>query len=130
MAFEFNAHGSGSVTVDGNFIMIEASGPWNKELFDQLHADLIDNMAKVDRNNYGVYVKMLDDCLVVNEAIAEHINYIKQGNTKAIAVDLGQCNTAALTKEIFGNIYNEGGVTHQFFTESQAALNWLRQQLD
>lgn len=107
-----------------------AEGPWNKEIFQSLHVDFQQAFRQIDINNYVVLVEFLGEAIMVGEVYQEHVEFIKKGNAKAIAVDLSKCTTASLSKQIFTNLYRDGGLKAGFFDNNQAARAWLSEQLD
>ena len=125
----FLAHGNLTIFVEDNIIFIEAQGPWNIEYLDQLHAELIKAVGKVDQNNYAVLLTLKGEAISVEPGLQYHLNFIQRSNVTAVALNLANCTTALLTESIFAQLYKTAGVEHAFFDNSLDAHQWLELQL-
>ena len=125
----FSPHGGLDITIENNLIMIDARGPWNIEYLDQLHGQLLQAITKVDINKYGVLITLRGDAISVGDGFEYHLNFIRKGNTKAVAINLSNCTTALLSESIFSKLYQKAGVNHAFFDNSADAYQWLESQL-
>jgi hypothetical protein len=122
-------HGTLDIVVEDNLVFIEAEGPWNIEYLEQLHEQLIKAVLKVDRNNYAVLITPKGEAISVEAGFEYHLNFIRHGNAKAVALNLAQCTTALLTESIFTKLYRMAGVKHAFFDNSFDARQWLENEL-
>lgn len=120
----FASHGYFSMKSEHNLLIIDAYGPWNKELFTELHQQLYVAVHKLQVNNYGLLVVLHGQALPVKEAIDYHIEFIKQGNPVAIAIDLSKCSSAGLSEDVFSYIYKESDLPHSFFNGYDIARHW------
>lgn len=125
----FSPHGGLSIFVEDNIILIEAQGPWNIEYLDQLHAQLILAVKKVDQNNYGVLLTLKGDAISVEPGLQYHFNFIQRSHVKAVALNMASCTTALLTESIFAHLYHKAKVKHAFFDNSLNAHQWLEAEL-
>lgn len=125
----FSPHGTLDIAVDGNLILIEAQGPWNVEYLDYLHVQLIAAAAKVDPDNYAILITPKGEAISVEAGLEYHLNFIRQGNTKAVALNLAYCTTSLLTESLFTKLYRTAGIKHAFFDNGFDARLWLEKQL-
>ena len=125
----FSPHGTLDIVVEDNLVFIEAEGPWNIEYLEQLHEQLIKAVLKVDQNNYAVLITPKGEAISVEIGFEYHLNFIRQGNTKAVALNLAHCTTSLLTESIFTKLYRMAGVKHAFFDNSFDARQWLENEL-
>ncbi len=125
----FSPHGTLDIAVDGNLILIEAQGPWNVEYLDYLHAQLIAAVANVDLANYAILITPKGEAISVEAGLEYHLNFIRQGNTKAVALNLAYCTTSLLTESLFTKLYRAAGIKHAFFDNGFEARLWLEKQL-
>lgn len=122
-------HGTLDIVIDDNLILIEAQGPWNIEYLDHLHEQLLKTVAKVDVNNYAILITPKGEAISVEAGLEYHLNFIRQGNTKAVALNLAYCTTALLTESLFSKLYRAAGIKHAFFDNGLDARLWLEKQL-
>lgn len=125
----FSAHGSMELAIEDNIILLEAQGPWNIEYINLLHQKLLWAVAQVEPTNYGVLFTPKGEAISVEEGLEHHINFIRQGNTKAVALNLKYCTTSLLTETLFAKIYQTAGIKHAFFDNVLEARNWLEKEL-
>jgi len=125
----FSAHGRCDITVENNIIFTEAEGPWNIEFFQHLHLDLIEAAKKVDYNNFTLLLKVKGVGLAVEEAIPFHIDFILNGNVKAVAINLDDCGTPSSCQEFCSKVYNTANVKHKYFNDNEPAIAWLNEQM-
>ncbi|MGB1237948.1 MAG: hypothetical protein ACPG4U_07030 [Pseudomonadales bacterium] len=125
-------HGRCDITVDGDLIVLEAYGPWNKEFFIQLHTDLYYSALELRDSgceHYGILVNMHGNALLVQDAIDYHSEFVKLAQTDAVAMDLCDCDTPGITRDIFNRIYACGSFDYAFFERPSEARIWLEQRI-
>lgn len=126
----FAPHGTLALAIEDSIILIEAVGPWNIEYIDYLHEKLRWAVTQVDFNNYGVLVTPKGEAISVEAGLEYHAEFIRQGNTKAIALNLGYCTTPLLTENLFTKIYQSAGIKYAFFDNAFDARLWLEKELN
>jgi hypothetical protein len=129
MVATFIAHGKTEIIIEGNIIVIRCIGPWNIEYFHRLHQDIINAVSQVDIHNYAVLLIPLNEAICVAEAIDYHVDFLKQGNAKAIAVNLIGSDVPNITKELCQKAYEQAGLNYQFFYSDESAKAWLEHHL-
>ena len=125
----FVPHGTLKFEIEDNIILIEAQGPWNIEYLDYLHQKMTWAVMQVDRNNYGVLLTPKGEAISVEAGLEYHSNFVRQGSTKAVALNLAHCTTALLTENLFTKIYRGANVKHAFFDNALDARVWLEAEL-
>ncbi len=125
----FSRHGTLDIVIEDNLILIEAQGPWNIEYLDYLHEQLRIAVSKVDINNYAILITPKGEAISVEAGLEYHLNFIRQGNTKAVALNLAHCTTALLTESLFTKLYRAAGIKHAFFDNNFDARQWLEAEL-
>lgn len=126
---QYRPHGTCSILVEGNLMIIKAQGPWNDEYIDCLHKDLILVSQSIDINNYGILLNLYGEALAVDSGFKKHFEFVKRAKTKAIALNLAKCHTREMTKTIFSKIYDQANISNATFTDESSAKTWLHQQL-
>lgn len=126
----FAPHGTLELAIEDNMILIDAVGPWNIEYIDYLHKKLQWAVTQVDINNYGVLFTPKGEAISVEAGLEYHANFIRQGNTKAIALNLAHCTTSLLTENLLTKLYRSAGIKHAFFDNVFDARLWLEKELN
>jgi hypothetical protein len=129
MVSEFSAHGRTEITTEGNIIIIKSLGPWNIEYFHCLHQDIIAAVSQVDFNNYAVLLLPMGEAISVAEAIDYHVAFLKEGNAKAIAVNLSGSDVPNSTKSLCSKAYEQANLNFEFFYSDDLAKQWLQSWL-
>ena len=125
----FKAHGHCDFCVANNVILILAYGPWNDEYFEELHQKLYESVSLVDSNNYAVYIEAHGEAIAMQGGIEQHKQFISGSSVRAVAVNLANCTTKAMTEMLSRKIYNSCNITHDFFNDKDSALAWLNEIL-
>lgn len=130
MKAEFLAHGQCTYTVEDNIITIDATGPWNLEFFQQMHHELSNIILHdVDFHNFAILLILKGDSFAAQDGLDYHLNLVRQGPTKAIAMNSTMSNAAPITRGVFKKVYDQAGLTNQNFDSISAAKAWLRTKL-
>ena len=129
MVGEFPTHGRTDIIINGNVITIDSLGPWNIEYFHELHQDILIAVAKVDFTNYAVLLRPKGEAISVAEAIDYHVAFLKEGNAKAIAVNLSGSDVPNTTKSLCSKAYRAANVNFEFFYCDDLAKAWLNEHL-
>ncbi len=130
MKAEFIPHGKCSYTVDDNIITIDATGPWNLEFFQQMHRELSEIILRdVDFHNFAILLVLRGDSFATQDGLNYHLNLVKRGPTKALAMNSGLSNAAQITQSIFKKTYDQAHLINQYFDSTEAAKAWLRTKL-
>jgi len=127
---ELNPHGKCNYLVENNIITIDATGPWNLEFFKQMHRELADIILNdVDFNNFAILLILKGDSVAVQDGLNYHLNLVRSGPTKALAINSALSNAPQITQSIFKKVYDQAGLKNQCFNSTDAAKAWLAAQL-
>ncbi|MCL6417053.1 hypothetical protein MIB92_15435 [Aestuariirhabdus sp. Z084] len=127
MASRFTAHGNCRFSISGNIVSIYAAGPWNLEFFQSMQKRLRALIeSELDIDNYAILIDFVGVSLASPDVLDYHLEFVKQGNAKAIALNLQQCTSSLLTGEAFSRVYTEGGLTNKCFDNREDAIAWLQ----
>lgn len=122
----FPAHGRCQFTIDNNIIIIDALGPWNLEFFEVLHSNLQLIVLENFKNKaYGIVVILKGETLATQEGLNYHLYKVKQGNAKAIAVNMIHSSFALTTQIQFEAVYNKAELKNKCFRDTSMAKQWV-----
>jgi len=122
---QFIAHGESQLSVEGQILIIDITGPCNIEFFHELHHDLVRISKKINVENYATLLILRGEAIFVEEVFEYHVEFLKKVKTKAIAIDLEYCETPSVTKAMCHKAYCSAEITHEFFENMSQAKNWL-----
>jgi hypothetical protein len=127
---KFPVHGRCQITVNNNIIIIDALGPWNLEFFEILHSNLQQTVQDSLKNKiYGIVVILKGETLATQEGLNYHLSQVKQGNAKAIAINMIHSSFALTTQIQFEAVYNKAGLKNKFFRDTSSAKLWIENLL-
>ena len=129
MAFSYSAHGDTNVIVEDNILIIKSRGPWNIEYVHGLHQQLISVVENHNLSNYGVLLIPLGEAIGVHETMEYHVNFLRQGKAKAVAINLSQCETPHSTESMCRVAYQTANLEHEFFYSNEEAKLWLKNKM-
>ncbi|MDP7593893.1 MAG: hypothetical protein QF552_14575 [Litorilituus sp.] len=129
MHFSFSTHGQTKISVEGDIIIVESTGPWNLEYFEALHQELVMTIINSALDKYAVLLIPIGETIAVHEAKDFHTEFIKKGKACAIAVNLSQSETPLTTQKMCKEVYKEAALEHEFFTSTEKAKCWLKTKL-
>ena len=129
MGIDFSAHGTAMIVVKNNIVTIDAIGPWNLEYFMTLHIRLVQAISQIEDDKYAVLLKPIGEAVAGQDCYKVHLDFIKQGKAKAVAINISLCETPVITRNLLHKIYTDARLEHQFFNDDQSALKWLDTKL-
>ncbi|WP_189766739.1 hypothetical protein [Thalassotalea marina] len=115
--------------IQGNKVVVNATGPWNIEFTDVLHRLLAENVAKVAHDKYGIFLSIHGEAVAGEDVVQAHQNFVQHGNATAVAVILEHCETTAISRMLFGRVYSACNINHAFFDTEKEGMKWLDEQL-
>ena len=129
----FSAHGQLHVSIDGQLLLIEGTGPANLEMVQEYQRQVVGFREKIMHSPWASLVLLKGTPIVSPEAKAVFIETIKQAKVMhlcATAVVFIDVEFAALAEQFWREIYIEVGVPHGFFTTQHEARLWLQDCLN
>ena len=131
METAFIPHGKCTYSVDGGIITINAIGPWNLEFFMQMHIELADIiLTKVDIKNFAILLILEGDSLAAQDGLDYHLNLVRTGPKKAIAINSALSNAPKITQSVFKKVYDQARLKNNVFDCCEVAKVWLATQLN
>ena len=126
MASSYIVHGDSNIHVEDNIIILESRGPWNAEYFQELHRQLTTIVQDNALTDYGVLLIPLGEAIGVHGAMDSHVNFVRQSQTKAIAINLSRCETPFSTESLCRVLYDDANIKYEFFFSTEEAKQWLK----
>jgi hypothetical protein len=130
----YRAHGKFTIRVDGQIIVSEVTGPWNKELVEAWGVQVYPTAKELAANgpNAGIAI-VHESMLCPPEALASLKLLVQYSATKLNCVShciVADRNTEGrdLLQATFARIY-EGIVAYQLFDNFDDALAWSQAQV-
>jgi hypothetical protein len=118
------------LAIEENLILLDVQGPWNLEYIDHLHEKLLGAVSQVPENNYAVLFTPIGEAISVDAGFDYHLKFLRQGNARAIAINLGRCTTPLLTENLFTKLYRAAEIKFAFFDNTFDARLWLEKELN
>ena len=129
MTITYVAHGEVDIIIDDDIMMITAEGPWNDEFFPAFHQQLVKAAYHLNIDRYVVLLDVVGQAIATPRSIEYHAKFVSQSDVQAVAISLQHCQSIAVTRPMFHDIYQQAGINHQFFDNKQAAKAWLHKVL-
>ena len=125
-------HGILNFKLDDNILIIEGTGPWNKEAL-LLSSDTA-GLAQKPRikKKWGVIAILNGDPIHTPDAaslLIEYVTYDKLHGRVATAVILKNASSPEFGRKHIDKIYEQAGELCQFFENLCDAKIWIKQQL-
>lgn len=124
----FPIHGELNLSIDGQLLVIEGSGPANLEMVLNYQRSVIGYREQIMHAPWASLVLLHGTPLFPPEAktiLAETIKSAKAMHLQATAVVLTDVDYAEVVKGFWTEIYQEVDVKYQFFQSEQQARIWL-----
>lgn len=128
MSEKFKVHGDVNLSWQGKTLEINTTGPWNTEFFMYLHEQLINMVRKQHITDFDVLLDVKGEALPTPDAQNAHIEFLKASSAEVVAVNLENCVTKSMTKQVCHHVYTSSGITHQCFNNKAQAIEWLKAQ--
>ncbi|WP_339723038.1 hypothetical protein [uncultured Paraglaciecola sp.] len=126
---KFPAHGSLRLSIEGQLLIIEGSGPANLEMVQEYQQQVMGLRKQIMHAPWGSLALLSGTPLVSPEAKALFVQVIKQAkamNLQATAVVLIEMESAEMVRQFWQEIYIDSGVNYAFFATIVEARNWLQ----
>lgn len=124
----FPIHGDLHLSIEGQLLVIEGEGPANLEMVLQYQRKVQAYRDSIMHKPWASLVLLSGTPLVPPEAkvlLTEIIRQAQQMHLAATAVVLIDVEYALIVRKFWQSIYEETGVTYQFFEDERDARDWL-----
>lgn len=128
----FPIHGDLHLSIEGQLLLIEGEGPANLEMVLQYQRKVQTYRNKIMHKPWASLVLLSGTPLVPPEAkvlLTDIVRQAQEMHLAATAVVLVDVEYALIVKKFWQSIYEETGVTYQFFEAEQDARDWLERIL-
>jgi len=125
----FIPHGAYRVDIQENLLVIEAKGPFNKEVVKQYSLDLANAVQKMQAP-WGQLIIMHQDSLFTPDAenlMHKSARARKLFGLYASAIVLVETTVRFAIEHQVSNIYRRADIAHDFFENEQQARTWLQE---
>lgn len=130
---KFSGHGTLKFWVEGNILMLQGEGPWNKEFVLIADEGALESKEALHGKPWAVYAEFTGLPICVPDAKEELVEQIKIDIEKgriATAVLLKDCQQPEFCQEYLSQLYQECGDNFCFFDNKQQAMAWLQSQFE
>ncbi|EPJ51551.1 MAG: hypothetical protein OFPI_17070 [Osedax symbiont Rs2] len=125
----FIAHGEYRVDIQQNLLIVEAKGPFNKEVVKQYALEMQHAVQKM-QSPWGQLIIMHQDSLFTPEAeklMHKSARARKLSGLYACAIVLVETTVRFAIEHQVSNIYRRADIAHDFFDCEQQARAWLQE---
>ncbi|MEP1447626.1 MAG: hypothetical protein ABJK37_16085 [Paraglaciecola sp.] len=129
----FPAHGSLRLSIEGQLLIIEGSGPANLEMVQEYQQQVVGLRKKLMHAPWVSLALLSGTPLVSPEAKELFVQVIKQAKTmnlRATAVVLIEMESVELVRQFWREIYIDAGLKFNFFEAEKDAREWLTSVLE
>lgn len=128
----FGIHGSLSLSLEGNILVLEGEGPWNIESLLKSGEDVVPLAKQLYGKPWGVVCTILGEPIHVPDAAQMLVEIVRSDREKgrvASALLVDNCNAPKFARNHIGEIYSQAGEVFEFFTDEQEAKRWVKQKI-
>ena len=124
----FQAHGIFEVSVENNWLIVDATGPFNEELLQSYSHSIESCVSKLEASPWQQIIVLHQQSLFTPEAeslLSKTVKNRKTRGLKASAVVLLNVEGGALIQQQLSRVYKGANLPHAFFSNQEAAKSWL-----
>lgn len=124
----FREHGQFDIETIDNVVIVDAKGPFNKEVIPLYRQAMKDAIASFSGQKWQQIIVIRETSLFTPEAekaLLKTLAYRKSLGLNASAVVMLDCDAVALTKQQLTRCYNRYDIEHDFFDSIEEAKQWL-----
>ncbi|MBU3002397.1 hypothetical protein [Paraglaciecola arctica] len=129
----FPAHGSMRLSIQGQLLIVEGSGPGNIEMVQEYQQQVVGLRKQIMHAPWVSLALLSGTPLVSPEAKELFIQVVKQAksmNLRATAVVFIEMESADLVRQFWREIYTSAGLKFSFFDTENEARDWLQSVLE
>lgn len=127
----FIPHGEYRVEVQNNILLIEARGPFNKEVVTAYTADVLQALEQMEPP-WGQVIVLHQDSVFTPEAesqLAKKVAQSKALGLVASGVVILNTQIEFVIKQQLSQVYKQSDVLHNYFDAEDAARSWVVDEL-
>ena len=125
---KFEEHGIFEVKVEGRLLLVEATGPFNKELIKQYQEALKSCISALQGSSWNQIITLHDMSLFTPEAEQALTSSLIERHNKGLksyGVVIGDVNCKVLVSAQMSRCYQKANVKHKYFSSLEEAKGWL-----
>ncbi|WP_206483415.1 hypothetical protein [Thalassotalea sp. G2M2-11] len=123
----FAPHGNIQTSIDENMVIINVEGHCNTEFFQQMAKELAVVREQVEIEQYTALIILHGEALATQDAMLFLTQYLEASLVNAVAFNLSDVLTPALTQNICHQSFAQVNIRHDFFQDNESAKAWLKQ---
>lgn len=123
---QFCSHGESRLEVREGIVFVEVTGPCNLEFFQEMASQLYALRTQLNLWNYSALVTFKGEALFTQDGVKFFIEYLKQINPTAIALNLEYVALPKASKHILQSVYSKARTNYYFFNCRHEAKFWLQ----
>ncbi|NMP30925.1 hypothetical protein HII17_05050 [Thalassotalea sp. M1531] len=123
-------HGSFEIKCEGNTLIVDAQGPFNKETIQDYQLALTAAIDQMNDSSWQQIIIMREESIFTPEALEQMYavtHYRKSRGLNFSAIVFVQSSARTLIEHQLQNIYCEVGIEHQFFDDYDEAKDKIKQ---
>lgn len=126
----FASHGSFSIELTDKCMIVDASGPFNKEIVDEYETAIQAAMETLTSKHWGQIIRLHGMSMFTPDAenkLVETVKSRKQHGLKASAILIEDVEAKSLIIQQMSRVYEHCGVNFKFFEGLDDGLTWINQ---
>ena len=131
---KFLQHGQFSLERQGQLLLVDATGPFNHELIEQLNVELAQHEAVLSNRPWVELAVMRSESAYTPEALNDLLASMQRrhhNNMRAIAVQFEQPQSRMLTEHQLRQVFAQvSGLRCEFFDDLDDAMAWCQVRLN
>ncbi|MCC2616977.1 hypothetical protein LJ739_12060 [Aestuariibacter halophilus] len=132
MRTKFAMHGTLSVRIDGQVLILEGQGPWNTEALQIEDERIMTQVKGLYGQPWGVLGLFRGEAVYVPEAakaLVENVREEKHQGRIATAIVIEASPSAQFSQLHLKDLYQQASENVSFFSTEADAMAWLQRQL-
>lgn len=130
---DFAEHGTFKIWQEGQFMIIEGSGPWNLQSLEASAKEAQAAQNKLYGKPWGAIAVIHDQPIHVPDAATLLVEFVKRdidNGRVGSALLVGACDSPQFAKNHIADIYSRAGEIYEFFDDLDTAKTWLQSRID
>lgn len=127
---KFTEHGVFEIVVEGSFLLVDATGPFNEELILRYRNSLEAAIKQLEGQHWHQIIVLHEMSLFTPDAergLVQSLKARKERGLFACGVVIGDVDCKILVREQMSRCYQQCDVKHHYFDTIAGAKLWLNQ---
>lgn len=130
---DFAEHGTFKIWQEGQFMMIEGSGPWNLQSLEASAKEAQTAQNTLYGKPWGAIAIIHEQPIHVPDAAKLLVEFVKRdikNGRVGSALLVDECDSPQFAKNHISDIYDRAGEIYEFFDDLGSARAWLQSRID